>query len=124
MSRLARSSPTIAHSWFLVQLLPVLESLVPVRRESGTGGRSKSHRRRKLLWRKLGKVRKKLDRATSVQKLARLLHDKQELELELKTMYSSITQEAEAKVISGMKENINVFCKIQTENSGQDRTLS
>ena len=72
-------------------------------------GRSKPHRKRQLLWRKLGKVRKKLDHATSVQKIARLLHDKQELEMELKCMYSSMTQEAEAKVISGMKENTNVF---------------
>ena len=107
-------TPCIAHSWFLVQIIPILESLVPVRRESGgSGGRSKPHRRRQLLWRKLGKVRKKLEYAISVQKIARLLHDKQELEIELKTMYSSMTQEAEAKVISGMKENVNVSSHMQ-----------
>ena len=107
MSRMARCNPTIAHSWFLVQLLPILESLVPVR--CGTGGRSRQHRRRKLLWRKLRKLKTRMHNASSVQKLARLLQDKQELELELKSMYSSMTQEAEAKVLAGMKENVNVF---------------
>ena len=31
--------------------------------------------------------------------------------MELKVMYDSITRETESKVISGMKENVNVFFK-------------
>ena len=108
MSRLARVSPTIAHNWLLVQILPILESLVPARK-LGDGGRNKLHRRRKLLWRKLKKIKIRLQRATSVQKLARLLQDKQELEIELKAMYSNLTQDAEAKVLKGMRENTKVF---------------
>ena len=62
MSRMARINPTIAHSWFLVQILPILENLVPVRMAGG--GRSRLHRRRKLLWRKLGKIKTKLHNAS------------------------------------------------------------
>ena len=108
MSRLARASPTLAHSWFLLQILPILEKLVPNRKE-GVGGRSKLHRKRKLLWRKLGRIRRRLENATSVQKLAKLLQDKQELEMELKAMYTNLTEEAEAKVVTGMKDNMKVF---------------
>ena len=108
MSRLARVSPTLAHSWFLVQVLPVLEGLVPVKRVC-SGGRNKLHRRRKLLWRRIKKVRLKLETATSVAKLAKLLQDKQDLERELQSMYSNMTQDEETKVITGMREDINVF---------------
>ena len=107
MSRLARINPTIAHSWFLVKLVPVLEKLVPVKMNSG--GRNRLHRKRKLLWRKLGKIKVKLHNASSVQKIARLLQDRQELEHELKAMYSTMTKEAEDKVVAGMKEDVNVF---------------
>ena len=31
LSRLASINPTLAHSWFLQQVLPILENLVPVR---------------------------------------------------------------------------------------------
>ena len=108
MSRLANSNPTLAHSYFLTKVLPILERLVPVK-ASGGGGRSSLHRSRKLIWRKLRKVKTRLERANSIQKIAKLLQDKQDLESELKNMYSSFTQEAEAKVISGMRENVNVF---------------
>ena len=110
MARLARLSPIIAHSWFLVKLLPVLEELVPTRVEScGTGGRSRLHRKSKKLWRKLAKIKSKLQNSTSIQKIVKLLQDRQDVEFELKNMYSSITKVSEDKVIAGMKENINVF---------------
>ena len=108
MSRLASVSPTLAHSWFLVQILPILESMVPAKGQAG-GGRNKLHRKRKLLWRKLKKVCGRMQSTTSAQKLAKLLQDKQDLEVELKAMYNNMTVEAETKVITGMKENVNVF---------------
>ena len=107
MSKLASSSPTLAHSYFLTKVLPILERRVPVK--ASGGGRSSLHRARKLIWRKRRKVKTRMERASSVHKLAKLLQDKQDLELELKNMYSSMTQDAEAKVISGMRENVNVF---------------
>ena len=98
MSRLASVSPTFAHSLLLIKILPILEALVPVRRDSGgAGGRSRLHRKRKLLWRKLSRVRTRLENATSVQNMAKLLQDRQDLELELKAMYTSMTHDSEAK---------------------------
>ena len=108
LSRLAMVSPTLAHSWFLYQVIPVLEGLVPMRREGG-GGRNRIHRKRKLLWRKLGKIKGRMKTATSVQKLAELLQDRQDLEMELKDLYKNLTEESEAKVISEMKDNPKVF---------------
>ena len=107
MSHLARVSPTLAHSWFLVQLLPVLESLVPLRNE--VRGRNSQHRKRKLIWRKLKKLMKRIQNTTSVRKAARLLKAKQDLEIELKHLYTSLSEATEAKVIDGMKEDTKVF---------------
>ena len=108
MESLARASPTIAHSWLLTQVLPIMERLVPARKKGG-GGRNKLHRRRKLIWRKLHKIQNKLHNSTSIMKLTRLLQDKQELESELKIMYMNHSRETEAKVLAGMKDNVNVF---------------
>ena len=110
MARLARLSPTIAHSWFLVKLLPVLEGLVPTKADScSRGGRSRVHRKSKKLWRKLAKIKSKLQSASSVQRIVKLLQDRKDIEVELKNMYSSITKASEEKVVAGMKENVNVF---------------
>ena len=108
MSHLASKSPTLAHSWFLYQLIPVLERLVPERRVI-LGGRNRLHRNRKLLWRKLKTIKEKLGKTTSVAKLVKLLQDRQEMELELKLLYSNLNASSEAKVISEMKENPKVF---------------
>ena len=110
MAKLARLSPTIAHSWFLVKLLPVLEGLVPTKADScSRGGRSRVHRKSKKLWRKLAKIKSKLQSASSVQRIVKLLQDRKDIEVELKNMYSSITKASEEKVVAGMKENVNVF---------------
>ena len=107
MSRLASINPTLAHSWLLQQVLPILENLVPAKQV--WKGRSKLHKQRKLIWRKLKKIKEKIQKATSNQKVFKLLQDKADLETELKTMYSILTKNSEDKVISGMKENVNVF---------------
>ena len=107
MSKLVKSSPSVAHSWFLAQLLPIMESLVPSKQRAM--GRNKLHRKRKLLWRKLRKLKLKIQNATSFSKVTRLLQDQQDLETELKLMYSSLSESSEAKVVTGMKDNIKVF---------------
>ena len=107
MAKLAKSSPNIAHSWFLCQILPILEKLVPMR--SVGGGRSKEHRKRKLIWRKLRKLRERIEHSTSAYKLSRLLQDRRDLQLELKRLYQELNQASEARVIADMKENPKVF---------------
>ena len=47
--------------------------------------------------------------ANSVQKMAKLFQDTQDLELELTAMYTSMTHDSEAKFIAAMRENLNVF---------------
>ena len=106
MSSLATKSPTLAHSWLICQILPILERLVPLRTP---GGRNKLHRKRKLLWRKMGKISRKLRRSTSVQKLAKLLQDRQEIESELKSMYRDMATQQEGKVVTEMKDNPKIF---------------
>ena len=108
MSSLAMTSSTLAHSWFLHQIIPVLERLVPVKRAGGQG-RNRLHRKRKLLWRRLDRIKTQLGRSTSVKKLAKLLQDRQQLESDLKFMYEDIAAKQEAKVISDMKENPKAF---------------
>ena len=54
LSRLASVNPSLAHSWFLQQILPILENLVPDKKIGK--GRSKLHRKRKLIWRKIRKI--------------------------------------------------------------------
>ena len=107
MSRLARVNPTLAHTWFLVQILPILEQLVPHRSEFK--GRSRQHRNRKLIWRKLSKIRSRIQKSTSPSKVAKLLQDKHDLEAELKTLYTNLNESSEAKVVNGMKENVKIF---------------
>ena len=67
MSSLAKSSPTLAHSWFLHQIIPVLERLVPAK-SSGGQGRNRLHRKRKLLWRRLDRIKAQLGKSASVKK--------------------------------------------------------
>ena len=67
------------------------------------------HRRRKLLWRKLNKLKFKMERTTSVHKLVKFLQDRQDLELELKSIYKDLNQQSEAKVLAEMKTNPKVF---------------
>ena len=47
LPRLASVNPTLAHSFFLQQILPILENLVPARKLEK--GRSRLHRKRKLI---------------------------------------------------------------------------
>ena len=108
MKGLAMISPTVAHSWLLLQVIPILERLVPTRKQI-RGSRNKLCRKRKLLWRKLAKIKDKLRKSTSAHKIAKLLQDKLELENELKTMYTTFTQETEARVLAGMREDRNLF---------------
>ena len=93
MDRLSKHSPTLAHSWLLLQILPILEKFVAIKNMVG-GSRSRLHRTRRLLWRKLIIVKIKMEKATSVLKLSRLLQDRHDLELELKNMYKELNQQS------------------------------
>ena len=108
MESLAKSSPTVAHSFLLSKIIPIMELLVPMKKVGGKR-RSKQTRQKDLLWRKLKKVKDQLMTTTSHLKMVSLLQTRQELESELKAMYSNHTMQAEDRVIKEMKENPNIF---------------
>ena len=108
MEKIAKTSPTVAHSFLLTKMLPVMEQLVPVKK-LGSKGRSSQTRERNLLWRKLKKIKDQLLKTTSPKKMAKLLQSRQDLQSKLKSLYITQNRQEETKVISEMKENPNVF---------------
>ena len=75
MQELAKASPTAAHSWFIETIVPLLEKFVPERASRGGKKRSNIDRRRKLMWRRLGTIMKRIRATSSVSKLSRLIQD-------------------------------------------------
>ena len=107
MARLATYSPTVAHNYMLLKLLPILEAYVPCRSQSKK--RSRTHRRQKLLWRKIRKVKLKMAKAQSSKKLTRLIQKKVNLEKELKSLYAEMTRLTEDRVVGEMRFNPKSF---------------
>ena len=66
-------------------------------------------KKKRCLWRKLGRVKKKLLVTSSVKRASSLLQSKQKLEKELKELYAIQGWEAENKVVKAMKTNIKAF---------------
>ena len=104
----AKVSPTFALSVFLDELLPLLERHVPAK-PPRKKVRNRIDRRRKLCWRRLAKVKENLKKASSVQKLSKLLQDKSELEQELFDDYTATNRQEEDKAVFNMKTNPKAF---------------
>ena len=66
-------------------------------------------RKRKLLWKRLNKVKTRLKSATSIHKLTKLLHDKQDLEQQLFEDYSAMNSMEEDQAVFNMKSNPKAF---------------
>ena len=107
MDKISQISSTAGHSYMLFKLLPILEALVPPKNK--ICGRSKMHRKQKLLWRKLKKIKHKMNKTLSVPKLVKLLTQKNVLERELKATYADLMSSSEAKAIKDIKENSGNF---------------
>ena len=93
---------------FLDELIPLLERYVPAKPPKRKV-RNRIDRRRKLCWRRLAKVKEKLKKASSVQKLAQLLQDKSELEQELSDDYTATNRQEEDNAVFNMKTNPKAF---------------
>ena len=70
-------------------ILPVLEELIPKRKLGKKFGKRTVDKERRCLWRKLGRVKKRLNTTRCAQKAASLLFSKQKLEKQLKESYDS-----------------------------------
>ena len=108
MKELAKESSTAAHSWFMETLIPLLENLVPLK-VPRRGKSNKLQKRRKLLWKKLGKVIERIETSSSTSKLSKLIQDKWELEKQLKDHYSSLNCQEESQAVLHMKDNPKAF---------------
>ena len=108
MKDLAKQCPTSAHSWFMETLIPVLERLVPLKGPR-SGKRNRVDRKRKLLWRKLRKVQRKIEMTSSASKLSTLIQDKWDLETQLKSDYSATNCKEEDQAILNIKQNPKAF---------------
>ena len=104
----ALASPAAALSWFMDKVIPILEILVPLKCPRKKT-RSRIARQRKLLWRRLGKIQKKIESSSSVTRLSKLLQDKWDLEMQLKSEYTSLNAKKENDAILNLKENPKSF---------------
>ena len=73
MKDIAKINPTVAHSYMLSILIPVLERNIPLKKSTSDKKRSKWARKRNLLWRKLRKLNNQLSEACSTKKIVELL---------------------------------------------------
>ena len=72
-------------------------------------GKSRKHKKRRCLWRKLARVKNRLHSTSSVEKAASLLKIQRVLEIYLKQSYDKQSWEEESKVVSAMKTNVKAF---------------
>ena len=108
MEEAAKASPTQALSMFMDKLLPILEKNVPVRRNKKKL-KNRMERKRKLLWRRLGKIKCKIKTANSIHKLTKLIQDKCTLEQQLQEDYKAVNNQDEDRAIFRMKSNPKYF---------------
>ena len=108
MEEAAKTSPTDALNIFMDELLPLLERHVQLK-SFCKKSKQTVDRRRTLLWKRLYKVKTKLKSATSIQKLTKLLQDRQELQEQLYQDYSAMSSLEEDQAVLNMKSNPKAF---------------
>ena len=109
MDMLANSDTTAALGFFHDKVLAILERLVPVKRKPSKSSKSRIHRMRKTIWRRISKVKKKIFEVSSIQKLAVFIQNKRELEKQLTEDYSSENTQQEDQAIFNIKSNPKAF---------------
>ena len=70
-------------SWAVTTVLPVIEELVPLKKVGKKFGKRRVDKERRSLWRRLGKVKKRIATTTSTTRATSLLLTQQKLEQEL-----------------------------------------
>ena len=105
----AKTSPTLALSMFMEEVVPLLERHVPLKQSKNKKVRNRMDRRRKLIWRRLSKVKDRMKTANSIHKLSSLLQDKYDLEQQLLEDYTAVNRQEEDQAVFNMKTNPKVF---------------
>ena len=105
----AKTSPTLALSIFMEELITLVERHVPSKQPRKKKNKTSVDRRRKLCWRRLSKVKARIRTASSLHKLTRLLQDKSDLEQQLLEDYTAVNRQEEDKAVFNMKANPKSF---------------
>ena len=84
MEELSKVSPKEALSWFNDKILQILENLVPAKKAGRKKAIPRMCRQRRLLWSRLAKVKKNIRSASTVHKLSKFLHNRWDLESQLR----------------------------------------
>ena len=71
--------------------------------------RTRLGRRKNLLWRKLTKIKSRIETCTSSPKLYKLIHYKWDLETQLKAEYNNLNRQDEEKAVLNIKTNPKSF---------------
>ena len=103
------SNPDTMLTMFHEKILSVLEKLVPAKKKPSKKSRVKMNRMRRTIWKRHGKVKKKIRSASSIHKLAALIQGKGELEEQLKEDYSAQNDQDEDQAIFNIKANPKSF---------------
>ena len=107
--QIAKDDPVLALSMFHNKVLSVLEKLTPVRQKRKKNSRSKMHRMRRLLWKRLAKVRRAIKTATNIHKLSGLLQKSWDLEAQLSSDYTAVNNIEEDKAVLKIKKSPKAF---------------
>ena len=102
------SCPTQALGIFHKNVLQVLERLIPEKLVNKRP-KSKLDRRRKLIWKRLSKVRKEINRCKSSEKTAKLLEKMWSLESQLNEDYTAVNKREEDEAVMRIKSNPKYF---------------
>ena len=108
MEQLSKNDPVAALGHFHDTVLEILERLVPARLKRPQK-KARMHRMRRLLWKKLGKVRKAIKTASSIHKLSVLLQRQWELEAQLSLDYTAVSNKEEDEAVLRIKQNSKAF---------------
>ena len=101
-------SPAEALKEFHTQVLTILEKHVPLKVKKSRS-RSKMHRMRRLLWKRLAKQRRKLKAALTIHKVSECLQNIWKLEAELAADYTSSNNAEEDQAVLRIKSNPKAF---------------
>ena len=91
------------------KILSVLERLVPVKKKPRKKSKLRINRMRKTIWRRHAKVKKEIQGSSSIQKLAKLIQRKNELEEQLSADYAAQNSQEEDQAIFNIKSNPKSF---------------
>ena len=89
MEILAKTDVVTAHTHFVETVLPVLEELVPHKVTGKVFGKRRVDKERRRLWRRMGKLRKRLATTRSISRATSLHLSLQKVEKDLKFSYEN-----------------------------------